>query len=45
MSQPFPSGVHSFAFPTLNSLANGPLNYAVRIGNVTYSGILIKSLP
>ncbi|MFN0037142.1 MAG: hypothetical protein ACKVUS_18960 [Saprospiraceae bacterium] len=45
MSQPYNTGTSSYTFPNLSSLADGPLNYTVKIGNLSYSGILIKSQP
>lgn len=37
------SGAHSHTFNSLSSLSSGPLNYLVKIGNLSYSGIIIKS--
>ncbi|MDX1909847.1 MAG: hypothetical protein SFV22_00090 [Saprospiraceae bacterium] len=45
MGQSYSTGNHAYTFNNLTSLANGPINYSVNIGGVTYSGILIKSLP
>ncbi len=45
MSQQYNAGSFSYTFPTLSSLGYGPLNYTVKIGSLTYSGILVKSLP
>lgn len=44
-SQSYNAGTFSYTFSSLNSLANGSLNYTVKIGDLTYSGILVKSLP
>ena len=45
MSQTYNAGTSNYTFPNLSSLANGSLNYTVQIGNLTYSGILVKSQP
>jgi len=45
MSQSYTAGMYAYTFPSLSSLANGPLNFTVKIGNLTYSGILFKSSP
>ncbi len=44
-SQSYSSGPNFYTFPSLSGLANGPINYTVKMGNLTYSGIIVKSLP
>jgi hypothetical protein len=45
VSQSYSSGPNYYTFPSLSGLANGPINYTVKMGNLTYSGIIVKSLP
>lgn len=42
-STAYSSGSHTYTFSSLSSLSSGPLNYRVKIGSLTYSGILIKT--
>ena len=44
-SQSYNSGPNYYTFPSLSGLANGPINYTVKMGNLTYSGIIVKNLP
>jgi hypothetical protein len=45
MNQTYNAGTFTYTFPSLSSLVSGPLNYTIQIGNLTYSGVLVKSQP
>jgi Cohesin domain. len=44
-NQTYDAGQHTFLFNNLNGLANGPINFAIKMGTSVYSGILIKTQP
>ena len=44
-NQQYSPGSFTHTFSNLSSLNNGTLNYTIKIGDVTYSGLIIKSLP
>ena len=44
-SQSYSSGPNYYTFTSLSDLVSGPINYTVKMGTLTYSGIIVKSLP